>query len=108
VIRVSGLTASICLWLLGAAGDAQIPGLQKAPSEQPQQPAADPLGRTTPRGTIASFIRAVDRNELASATQYLQLSVSQRANADSLARDLKTLLDRHFQQAITPTSAWYA
>ena len=98
VIRVSGLTAFIA-----SAAVAQIPGLERAPAEQ-QQPAADPLGRTTPRGTIASFIRAVDRNELASATQYLQLSASQRANADSLARDLKTLLDRNFQQAITSIS----
>ena len=98
-IRVLCLTASI-----SSSITAQIPGLQKTQSEQPQQPAQDPLGRTTPRGTIASFIRAVDRNELASATQYLQVTPGLQQSPESLARDLKTLLDRHFQEAITSIS----
>ena len=104
VIRVSGLTTFICLLLPGALGHAQIPGLGRAPPEQSQQPAPDPLGRTTPRGTIASFIRAVDRNELASATQYLQVTRGLQQTPESLARDLKTLLDRHFNQTVTSIS----
>ena len=101
-IRATGLTASILLLSVSALGHAQIPGLERAPPAQPPQPASDPLGRTTPRGTIASFIRAVDRNELPSATQYLQVTPGLQQSPESLARDLKTLLDRY--QAFTSIS----
>jgi MscS family membrane protein len=84
---------------------AQIPGITSAPSSAPQQEQpADPLGRTTPRGTIAAFIRAVNREDMVSAARYMQVTESQRRNTGTLARDLKDLMDRYFSQAVTSIS----
>ena len=46
----------------------------KAPRarRRPEAPA-DPLGRSTPRGTIVEFTRAVDRGDFTPAALYLQL-----------------------------------
>jgi MscS family membrane protein len=83
---------------------AQIPGLSKAPSPAAQDTVTDPLGRITPRRAIAAFIRAVDRGDFVSAARYMQVTGSQRRNSDTLARDLKALMDRYFSQAVTSIS----
>ena len=82
---------------------AQVVGIGEAQEAAPAQPQPpdDPLGRSTPRDTLTSFIRAVERDDLASAAQYLQVTEMQRRNSDSLARDLKALIDRYFSQALT-------
>jgi len=83
---------------------AQLPGAASAAATVQQEPAPDPLGRTTPRGTIAAFIRAVDRDDFVAAAQYMQVTESQRRNTPALARDLKSLMDRYFSEAITSIS----
>ena len=84
---------------------AQIPGVTSSPSAAPQQEQpADPLGRTTPRGTISAFIRAVERNDMVGAAQYMQVTESQRRNTETLARNLKDLMDRYFSEPITSIS----
>ena len=84
---------------------AQIPGVASSPSAAPQQEQpADPLGRTTPRGTISAFIRAVERDDMVGAARYLQVTESQRRNTGTLARDLKDLMDRFFSEPITSIS----
>jgi MscS family membrane protein len=65
---------------------------------------ADPLGRSTPRGTVTAFVRSVNRNDYVSAARYMQVSTKQRTNVDVLARDLKDLMDRYFSQPITTIS----
>ena len=82
---------------------AQIPGAASAATVQQEQ-LPDPLGRATPRGTIAAFIRAVDRDDFVAAARYMQVSESQRRNTTALARDLKSLMDRFFSEAVTSIS----
>ena len=85
---------------LARAASAQLPGIEppKTATQQPQ--ADDPLGRSTPRGTITGFTEAVHRNDLTTAARYLQLNDSQRLNADTLARKLSQLMDRYYGEPI--------
>ena len=73
-------------------------------SSSPPPSTSDPLGRTTPRGTITAFIRSVHRDDYVSAARYMQVGPKQRANVEVLARDLKELMDRYFGQALTSIS----
>jgi MscS family membrane protein len=56
----------------------------------------DAYGRDTPRGTVAGFTFAAHSGDYESATRYLQLTDSQRATAESLARELDSLIDRYY------------
>jgi MscS family membrane protein len=56
----------------------------------------DPYGRDTPRGTVAGFTFAAHRGDYESARRYLQLTDAQRASAESLARELDSLIDRFY------------
>lgn len=87
-----------------AAVAAQIPGLSKASSAASADAPADPLGRSTPRGTIVEFTRAVDRDDLTTAALYLQLDGTQRAGAAALAGALKTLIDRELREGLAGIS----
>ena len=108
--RVSRVTrdtltfASVFLWLvLALPVAAQIPGVpgEKASTAQTTE---DPFGRESPRATIMAFTRAVHRDELAVAANYLQLTPSQAASAPSLARGLTALMDRYFSQPVISIS----
>ena len=68
------------------------------------EPADDPLGRRTPRGTVTSFVRTVGRGDFTTAERYLQLTPAQRLDADALARGLAELMDRHFTQSLVTIS----
>jgi MscS family membrane protein len=84
---------------------AQVPGLTgQQSSVPPPAQSVDPLGRSTPRGTISSFIRAVERDDDVLAARYLQVNESQRRSVATLARDLKALMDRFFSEPITSVS----
>ncbi len=67
--------------------------------------STDPLGRETPRGTIAGFNLAVHREDFGTATQYLQLSEDRRRSSERLARDLADLIDRYYIEPITALSS---
>jgi len=88
------------LLIISPLGIAQIPGLGK--SSEPAAPEArvDPLGRSTPRGAIVGFSRAVDRGDLATATLYLQLKGDQKRNPDALAQALNGLIDRQLHETL--------
>ncbi len=80
-----------CLCLLfwhRAAGQPKLPGAP-APSEAP----ADPLGRTTPRGTVLGFMKASHRGDDEAAVQYLNTRL-RGAAAIELAHQLAAVLDR--------------
>ena len=101
---VMWLASALTFLLLTHALGAQIPGLAgQLPSPVPQQ-VVDPLERTTPRGTIAAFIRAMEREDYVLASRYLQVNESQRRNTERLARDLKSLMDRFFSEPMTSVS----
>src|SRR5690349_14140631 len=79
------------LWFVALAHTigAQIPGVASQASAPVAQQTADPLERTTPRGAIAAFIRAVEREDYVLAARYLQVNESQRRSTKPLAHDLK-------------------
>ena len=94
------LSVAVAHTLLG-----QAPGATSPPPAAPQQEQlADPIGRTTPRATIAAFMRAAGRGDYVSAARYMQVTESQRRNTERLARDLKFLMDRYFSEAVTSIS----
>jgi len=94
--------ALLTLLLLAFApmAGAQFPGLSGKDAAPPSDASMDPLGRTTPRGTMLGFSRAAERGEIAAASQYLQLEAGQRENAAFLASELKALIDRELQESV--------
>jgi MscS family membrane protein len=71
---------------------AQLPSAlqQSAPAGAASD---DPLGRSTPRGTVVGFIRAANRGNYEQAASYLD--TKQRGElAEDLAQQLQTVLDR--------------
>src|SRR6478672_9700410 len=97
------LTIVLSFLLLSHTLVAQFPGVTTQASPPAGQPT-DPLERTTPRGTISSFIRAVEREDYVLAARYLQVNESQRRSTRPLAHDLKALMDRYFSEPITSIS----
>ncbi len=103
------LAAALCL-LLCAHAFAQLPGTMTAPGATPVAPVAaaeahvDPFGRTTPRGTVTGFIRTSQRGDYAGATRFLQVPTGQSAHAETLARQLKELMDRYYVHSIESIS----
>jgi MscS family membrane protein len=91
---------------LAAPVTAQVAAVEslKAGAATEQKEVTDPLGRSTPRGVIIGFLKAVNRDDFAAAARFLQLSDSQRKDAESLARDLTELMDRYFTEPITSIS----
>ncbi|HEX3159709.1 MAG TPA: mechanosensitive ion channel family protein [Gemmatimonadaceae bacterium] len=92
--------------LLGALAHpmaAQIPGLGSSQSAAAprQEQVEDPLGRSTPRGTITALTEAVHRGDFVVAAQTMQLGAAQSARAEELARGLSALMDRYFAQPIS-------
>jgi len=92
---------TVCACLLGVAVPtaAQVP---KAPGkEEAPAPPPDPLGRETPFGTITGFSTAVQRNDLAVATRYLQRERRSPQQLEDLANDLSDLLDRYLTERLS-------
>ena len=98
------ITSVLLSTLLVHSLAAQIPGVASQASPPATQQPVDPLERTTPRGTISSFIRAVEREDYVLAARYLQVNEVQRRSTETLARDLKSLMDRYFSEPITSVS----
>lgn len=61
-----------------------------APSNAP----TDPLGRTTPSGSVLGFLQAAQSGEYSIAAQYLQMNAAHRqADGEQLATQLKAVMD---------------
>jgi MscS family membrane protein len=57
----------------------------------------DPLGRSTPHGTVFGFLQEAQSGKFKAATYYLQLSKKERAiKGESIARQLHALMDSAF------------
>lgn len=91
------------LLIVSSIAMAQIPGLGKSGAAAPDAPN-DPLGRSTPRGAIVGFSRAVERGDLDTAALYLQLRGAQKSDSHALALSLNTLLDRELHESISHMS----
>ena len=86
-----------CLLLLGvllAPGlEAQLPSVPQKPPAVREESNDDPLGRSTPRGTVVGFIRAAEKEDYDRAVSYLD--TKQRGDlARELAQQLQTVLNR--------------
>ncbi len=90
--------------LAGPAGAAGQTGPEPSRTPPPPEEAGDPLGRDTPRGTIAGFNLAVHREDFHSAARFLQLSAGGRRDTERLARDLADLIDRYYIQPLAALS----
>ena len=62
----------------------------------PEEPS-DPLGRSTPQGTVLGFLQTAQNGKYKESTQYLQLSNNERlVMGEELARHLRALMDTAF------------
>jgi MscS family membrane protein len=66
------------------------------PEAEAEKPS-DPLGRSTPHGTVIGFLQSAQKGNYKEAAQYLQLSKNERrATGEELARRLHALMDNAF------------
>ena len=102
-MRAKATALLILLAAIAQTAVAQIPGLGKA-TDSAAQEAPDPLGRTSPRGALVAFSRAVEREDFGLAARYLQLGATQHGSATSLAIGLKGLIDRELHESLSTIS----
>ena len=92
----------VCILSLGsfpvvAAIPAQSQVLPGSAATATANTAADPLGRTTPSGSMLGFLQAAQSGDYGIAAQYLQLSAARRqSEGQQLATKLKIVLDNAF------------
>jgi len=79
-----------------------IPG--SAPASSKSEPVPDPLGRSTPRGTVFGFLNAARKGDYVIARRYLDTPF-RGARTDSLARQLSSVLDRRLPARLNQLSA---
>lgn len=97
------LCAGLLLFYL--PGDAQ-PNLHlptPAPAPAPAEAPKDPLGRTTPRGTVLGFLLAARKGDNETAAQYLDTR-AHGSDASDLAHELFVVLDRQLPTGVTQLS----
>ncbi|MGA9800499.1 MAG: mechanosensitive ion channel family protein [Terriglobales bacterium] len=87
----------LCLALVAPAWPYQLLPGQPAKPASPSGPAADPLGRDTPSGTLYGFLQAAQAGNYSTAAQYLQMSAARRQTVgEDFASKLKVVIDRCF------------
>lgn len=97
----------IFLWII-IANPTDVAGqlLSTGSTEQKEEPQLpqDSLGRTTPRGTVSGFLKAVSEQNYIRASQYLYLKRSFRkpAERERIVKTMQNLLDQSGN--IVPTS----
>jgi MscS family membrane protein len=90
LIVVSGQVRSV-------AQEADKAPAPKHDQANAQNEPGDPLGRSTPHGTVVGFLQAAQDGKYKDAAQYLQLSRSERAvKGEQLAEQLHELMDDAF------------
>jgi MscS family membrane protein len=87
-IRVAALVLPVVLNLSGQIPAAAPAAPAQAPA--PETPPEDPLGRSTPYGTVTGFLKAASVNDNVRAAQYLNARTNK---AQELAPQLKSVLD---------------
>jgi len=71
--------------------------LPSPPAAAPVPQPEDPLGRTSPRGTVIGFLEAAHRSDFATAALYLQMPEKERRRSGpEIAHKLQVLMDRSF------------
>jgi MscS family membrane protein len=105
--RLASILLTVLVSLAAAAtARAAIPGVPQPSQsvEASQAPAVDPLGRSTPSGTVMGFMKAVQREDYERAVDYLDTR-QPPTQAQQLARQLQLVLNRGFSGALpTPSN----
>ncbi|MBP2677876.1 MAG: MscS Mechanosensitive ion channel [Deltaproteobacteria bacterium] len=87
------IAASLCFPAQAEkASTPSVPPLQKVAEKPASEPMDDPFGRSTPYGTVLGFIKAVEREDLNRATEYLDTQQLPK-KARKLAQELAAVLD---------------
>ncbi len=98
---IASFVLSLFAVLLLATSTAHAVSLSGSSAEEAkveEVKPTDPLGRDTPRGSVAGFLKAVTKEDYVDAAQYLDVSKLPRANrdkSDAIAMDLQQLLNRY-------------
>jgi MscS family membrane protein len=88
------LALSFCISIPAAAQASLNNLLQSSPSTPATGTPSDPLGRTTPSGSVLGFLQAAQSGDYSIAAQYLQMSAARRqAEGAQLATQLKSVMD---------------
>ena len=102
VARTAVFLLLVCGMLCAAVG-AQV--LPNPPAPAPPAEPQDPLGRTSPRGTVIGFLEAAHRGDFATAAQYLQMPEKDRHRSSAdIAHKLQVLMDRSFSGHVSAIS----
>ena len=71
------------------------PSKEAAPANQKEVVLDDPLGRSTPQGTVIGFMKSIDRDDYERAIEYLDTKQPPK-KAQQLAEQLQVVLDFGF------------
>jgi MscS family membrane protein len=94
--RVTVLIFLGALWCRPVAAQGAL-GQLLSPASTPSKPSApaDPLGRSTPSGTVFGFLKAAQENNNSTAVQYLQMSPARRqTEGDQLVNKLELVMNK--------------
>ena len=86
------IAAFLCFPTQAPADASPSVPAQKKAEKNAAEPTEDLLGRSTPFGTVLGFMKAVEREDLSRATEYLDTQLLPK-QARKLAQDLGTVLD---------------
>ena len=105
------VTLLICIFfsMFSASVYAQKPSPSTSPSKEAAKPAQletaldDPLGRSTPQGTVLGFIKSIDKEDYERAVEYLDTKQPSK-RAQQLAEELQNILNWGFSGHIPKLS----
>jgi len=83
----------LMMMLIAPVIQAQVPGAVQQTAAPLEEASDDPLGRSTPRGTVLGFLKATSRGDYDLAVSYLDTKQHGEL-ARELARQLQVILDR--------------
>jgi MscS family membrane protein len=101
-LSAASIATAALAWAAIAAAQPARPAETPQPAP-PQAVATDPLGRSTPRGTVVGFLNAARRGENELASQYLHTQLTGQAAA-VLAHQLFVVLDARLPARLTQIS----
>jgi MscS family membrane protein len=105
------VTLLICIFfsMFSASVYAQKPSPSTSPSKEAAKPAQletaldDPLGRSTPQGTVLGFLKSIDKEDYERAVEYLDTKQPSK-RAQQLAEELQNILNWGFSGHIPKLS----
>ncbi len=108
-IRASiiGITFLLCFFSMGWSAEEtkkKTDDTMRSGATVLRQTTTDPLGRSTPQGTVLGFIKSAKQGDYERALQYLDTRRAGRVG-ERLVGDLQSVLDRGFKEKPTMVSS---